>query len=524
MATWRPPTSAQARNTRAIRSMEDGSLDGRVVESLPVDDFQDVDDDDYEEDLDFGDGSEDAAVQYNWATDTHIVKSPGEQVVRLTYVPVENSLNTFWGGAYLPETSRTLVDDRMVHFPDPGSHYKPGRKLTSRYVWIESDQEQEVTAAPPTYELQMDTTQSIINYYGPAIPIAWDGENQFLFTSKTNNCRYYGVSTATQAAPSYATGFGFTTTSTSSNSYPSSTAFVQPKLAPTLQYVDSTSQYQLVSLLVDGTSVSVASTQTMSQTFSSTAFFRVIFALPGQSTFYCYGTNSSGGHMNAECWQITMAPDGSMSTPVSLGMCTPTSSAYAGTFFLNLHNPIVFSDRLGVDPSTRAIFDSHNPTVMRDLDALMPVDGTIDHTRDTFFANPQLSPDNLYVVRRTNTNVYKKIVKLEAAADGSSMTVLNSWDIPITASNAIAVPQQDGTTTAFVQEPSFGAYHVYVDIFGSAVENTDLGYTPTSGSITSVVPSYASDHQNFLAVGNYMYSNSLSFALTQVEWVEVLVP
>lgn len=141
MASWRPPASPQERASRAIRSMRNGSLDGRVVQAHPVAlDIYDPDDD-YEVDTDLGDGSEDSADSYFWATDTHINKVSGDQTIRLTYIPVEDSLDIFWGGAYVPmPKSNWSLDGRMVTLPDPGNHYKPNRKLTARYVWIDSDQ------------------------------------------------------------------------------------------------------------------------------------------------------------------------------------------------------------------------------------------------------------------------------------------------------------------------------------------------------------------------------------------------
>lgn len=152
MAIWRPPTTLDERTLYAVRSMSDGSLDGRVIEARPVSFSTGVElfntDEEYEADNNLGVGDDAEEEEYHWQTDTFKVKSLGDQELFLTYIPVDQSVDIYWGGAYLPESSWTLHDDRLVTLPDPDHHYHVGRKLTVRYVWRDEDQGTEDPEAP----------------------------------------------------------------------------------------------------------------------------------------------------------------------------------------------------------------------------------------------------------------------------------------------------------------------------------------------------------------------------------------
>ena len=139
MASWKPPSNNDERTARSVRSMLDGSLDGRVAEAreISVEDAVStlVAGDEYEADLDLGEGSDDG--DYFWYRDTHIVETTGEQTIRLTYVPVDDSVDIYYGNTYIPKSNWNLHDDRYITLPDTGIRYHAGRKFTATYAWTE---------------------------------------------------------------------------------------------------------------------------------------------------------------------------------------------------------------------------------------------------------------------------------------------------------------------------------------------------------------------------------------------------
>lgn len=193
MARWRPPTNHKERARRAIRSMNDGSLDGRVVEARPVSLSTGVEiyntDETYELDSNLGTGDDGNSLDYNWETDAKIVRTLGDQTISLSHIPIDNSIDVFYGGAYIPESNWSMSDESTIVLTDPDNHYHVGRKLSATYVWVEQTEE-DVDLSPVTFDIPGTLVSlggmTLVGSSGSAISVN-DGDTSYIHFNKTGS-------------------------------------------------------------------------------------------------------------------------------------------------------------------------------------------------------------------------------------------------------------------------------------------------------------------------------------------------
>ena len=148
MAMWRPPSSNTERTIRAIRSMQNGSLDGRIVSAFPVRDWTDDPDNDLmdADEVDASDTGEDVNLQPY--TDYFNLTTNGTLVFNLTFTPWFQSLmeagtedratlHIYWNGVFQRDLSYSLYGSKLI-IKDPDLEVRTGDVLSVKY-WYNVD-------------------------------------------------------------------------------------------------------------------------------------------------------------------------------------------------------------------------------------------------------------------------------------------------------------------------------------------------------------------------------------------------
>ena len=155
MTLWRPPRSQNERAMRAIRSMQNGSIDGRVVSAYPVkpeitdeegyDEYDELDEEDPDGDGGGGGGGDDGLNLKPW-TDYYTVKGiNGTHSFGLSKTPwaqpkmSENtrdysSVHLYWNGVFQPDMS-FLLESAVITVLDPTFQMRAGDTLTVKYFY-----------------------------------------------------------------------------------------------------------------------------------------------------------------------------------------------------------------------------------------------------------------------------------------------------------------------------------------------------------------------------------------------------
>jgi hypothetical protein len=304
-------------------------------------------------------------------------------------------------------------------------------------------------------------TQYLTSQFYHHMPVAWDGEDQFLYTSFTNNCRYYGVTINAQAEMAFESNMGFTTTPTSNNPYPTKLPFVYPGIVPTFQYDSSTAKYSVVILGVEGTTITkLSSTQFPSQNFSSGGFLRIMLGFNDDPVLHFYGNASS----TRTCWTATVDPSGQLSAITQVG----GTFTIAGNPYLD-GMTVPFSDRFAFMPNHWLAFDRLNPKVVFDLKPKLAASAGMMAAADRYYAEHVYNPNRLVVVRKASyaSDAASVIVDVQVAEDGSTLTIVNTWSVPAPSPTqaAYATMLPDGKVVAVVASAVGDIVHY--DIFGS---------------------------------------------------------
>lgn len=153
MAQWQPYRTPQERNTRAIRSMQNGTLDGRVLAS-PVrfdPNGYEADENDSDEGIDVG---EDAPTLYPF-TDTFNPSNSSNLTFSLTYAPwvqaempttTRNraSLHLYWNGVYQRDLSYSL-SGKVITIYNDSLQIRSGDVISVKYMYEDNVEPDETT-------------------------------------------------------------------------------------------------------------------------------------------------------------------------------------------------------------------------------------------------------------------------------------------------------------------------------------------------------------------------------------------
>jgi hypothetical protein len=334
-----------------------------------------------------------------------------------------------------------------------------------------------------------------VAFYGPKSPDAWDGADQHFMESITNNARYYGVRSVDASPPGVAGGLGFTDTSTSSAAFTTHTAFVRPGMVVVSLYVDAeaTNKAQMGVLSVAGTTVTELSrTPYPSQTGTSNGFIRGWMIFDDNPTVYMLGS-VSGGTPTVELWTATVSAGGVISSIADGGAVTYPAGSFPGGGANYLSNVgggwWTISDRLAFRAATWSLWDRLNPNQIKDAYAVYsPVIGGAFIQQ--VVTAPRIAPGRLLIVQRNaGGTATGRVVEIEWAADGSSVTITNSWNVPAaTGFQTFAGYTSSGKVVAYTQDAPFGDIHAFYDVFGTAEEYTPTPGVGGQGFITPTVP------------------------------------
>lgn len=217
MSLWRPPRTNGERAMRAIRSMQNGSIDGRVVSAYPVkpDVVEEEDYDTWEEGIDdatdgSGDGTTDDDSIKPWTDyfsikgvypvhDFALTKTPWVQEKMPNEVKSYASVHLYWNGVFQPDLSYSL-ENSVITLLDEGQRMRAGDVITVKYFY---DQDTGGEVDPNMFRMQCwfdrhDTTP----VDRPGYNIFWAG---VLEASKTGSNtgtitttagRYYSLQTS----------------------------------------------------------------------------------------------------------------------------------------------------------------------------------------------------------------------------------------------------------------------------------------------------------------------------------------
>lgn len=359
----------------------------------------------------------------------------------------------------------------VVGLYDSDTYYTPG-----------SDYILNIAYAPAT---KFESAITYVGYQGGLTATAWDGSRQHLYTSVTNNCRYFALQTeAGKGITQYGGNgaWGWTQTTTSNNDYPAHLNFVQPGIVPITNHwrrAGSPDSYELSTLKVEGGLVTRLENRTFpSQNFSSSGFLRGQFSLPDNPRVYWYGT--SGGGANGECWMTDIGPDGSITEPVSLGPVTFNGAVFSDTsakYSALNSNLQAFSDRRGIN-HFGIMVDRLNPTVFQQL-SLPPPSG-FSFTSERYWAEPRVAPDHIYVSRQSTEGAYGSrthiISDTFVGYEGPYISVSGEWQTPEPCFGVSVTASQKHGVIALCdyQQPSWDVpmppRRAFLDIFGTPKE------------------------------------------------------
>jgi hypothetical protein len=340
---------------------------------------------------------------------------------------------------------------------------------------------------------------SFVSYLGPRWPLAWNGGSQAFFQSDTNNARYFGVHVPDAAAgPVYASGFGYTETTTSSSPYQSYTLFPgNGEFVPVRYYRDSDGTYRLGLFQVVGTTITNVSNRPYpSQVFTNPGFIRGMVAWR-TGEIWLYGNQWTGSSYVVNAYETSTTGDGSGGTilgPLVGGGAVSHAGGSmpgGGTDYLgNVSDALVFSQHLAIQQNTRGIYSRTNSGHIVDGYAYMPSTGTDKAYEGGFFAGDEY---HLHVLRRSTISVYDHVADLMCTSvDGTSgWSVAGTWSCPPGTTSLIAGRSGLGKVIAYSSDAGDAhATRAFYDIFGT-VEEFDPGDVTAStgrGFVQAVLP------------------------------------
>lgn len=338
------------------------------------------------------------------------------------------------------------------------------------------------TASPaPAQPPSLTPVEEVQRYSGDlATPLAWNGDDKYLFVSGSNNARFFVANIVPGQDPDFGPGRGtsggFSLTTTSLADYPFVSGFVQDGYAPVIAYSDAdsaTGPYQLAVLAVGKGTVTLASkVPSPYPNFSSSTQFARGLAVPHHGGEIYLFTNMYSGSYSGEVWHTTVDASGVVAAPTKVGNLTVDAGGDLQARLGNIQSLAMISDRLGFYAKT--MVDLQNPTVLLDMATKIPAtpNTSIDLMPNGLeAATAQVHPNHIAMVRKSSDSTYWTVVDLLVADDGTSITVDDQWDVPAQANPILSVEVgfvSPGVANAIVKDNANNVV-IYRDIFGAAV-------------------------------------------------------
>lgn len=153
MAQWQPKRTPQERNTRAIRSMQNGTLDGRVLASPVRFNPAGVADSDDESDAELG--AVDDSITLLPYTDTFTPSNVDNLTFTLTHIPWSQplmasgtrnkaSVHIYWNGVYQRDLSYSLSGNILTVYND-SLQIRSGDSISAKYFYEEGAEPDDTT-------------------------------------------------------------------------------------------------------------------------------------------------------------------------------------------------------------------------------------------------------------------------------------------------------------------------------------------------------------------------------------------